>query len=145
MPITSADRKFLEMAVHVGRIFSKDPSTKVGAIAVGHTKNLVAWGYNGLPPGLFDAPERLDDREVKLTLTLHAEENALANAKFAVRTLYVTHHPCTGCVLRILARRSVQRIVYLESPEFEARWSASLAEARQLLSEAGVVIEGVVL
>ena len=143
--IDSTDRKFLATAEAIAQIWSKDPSTKVGALAVGRSKNQVAFGYNGLPPGIFDSHERLHDREVKLALTLHAEENALANATFPVSTIYVTHHPCLGCVLRILAKRSVRRIVYIERPEFEARWAASLAEARVLLKEAGVMIEGVVL
>lgn len=143
--ITETDKKFLRTAAAVADIFSKDPSTKVGAIAVGGTKSQVAWGYNGLPPGLTDSDERLNDRETKLALTLHAEENALANAHFAVRTLYITHHPCSACVLRILARRTVHRIVYTVRPDFEGRWSDSLAAARALLHEAGVRIEGAVL
>lgn len=139
--IDNTDIKFLELAIAVADIFSKDPSTKVGAIAVGSAKNQVAIGYNGLPPGLADTDERLTDRELKLALTLHAEENALANATFAVRTLYVTHHPCAGCALRILAKRTVRRLVYANNPVFEARWGASLAEARSLLNEAGVQVE----
>ena len=140
-----ADRQFLSMAEAVGHIFSKDPSTRVGAIAVGTSNNQVAWGYNGFPPGIDDTHERLTDRDVKLALTLHAEENALANAPFAVRTLYVTHHPCCGCVLRILAKRTVQRVVYQVQPEFENRWADSLREARKLLAEGGVRLEGMVL
>lgn len=139
------DRKFLAVANSVADIFSKDPSTKVGALAVGSSNNQVSWGYNGLPPGIDDSHERLNDRDVKLALTLHAEENALANAPFAVRTLYVTHHPCCGCVLRILAKRTITRVVYQVQPEFENRWADSLREARKLLAEAGVKLEGLVL
>ena len=141
------DRQFLAMAEAVGHIFSKDPSTRVGAIAVGSSNNQVAWGYNGLPPGLADTPERLENRDLKYALTLHAEENALANAPFAVRTLYVTHHPCSGCALRILAKRTVQRVVYAESTDhgFHKRWAANMAEARMLLEEGGVRLEGMVL
>ena len=139
------DRQFLAMAEAVAQIFSKDPSTRVGAIAVGSSNNQVAWGYNGLPPGLADTPERLENRDLKYTLTLHAEENALANAPFAVRTLYVTHPPCSGCALRILAKRTVQRVVYQVQPEFENRWADSLREARKLLAEGGVRLEGMVL
>lgn len=140
-----ADRQFLAMAEAVGHIFSKDPSTRVGAIAVGTSNNQVAWGYNGFPPGLADTPERLENREVKYALTLHAEENALANAPFAVRTLYITHPPCAGCALRILVKRTVQRVVYQVQPEFENRWADSLREARKLLAEGGVRLEGMVL
>ena len=143
--ISNTDLKFLELAGAVADIFSKDPSTKVGAIAVGSAKNQVAIGYNGLPPGLADTSCRLGDREVKLALTLHAEENALANATFAVRTLYVTHHPCAGCALRILAKRTVRRVVYSRNSTLEDRWGASFAEARSLLDEAGVQVEGFVL
>lgn len=143
--ISNTDLKFLELASAVANIFSKDPSTKVGAVAVGSAKNQVAIGYNGLPPGLADTDERLTDRELKLLLTLHAEENALANATFAVRTLYITHHPCSDCALRILAKRTVRRVVYSEDSEFEARWSASMAAARSLLKEAGVQVEGFAL
>ena len=141
------DRQFLAMAEAVGHIFSKDPSTRVGAIAVGSSNNQVAWGYNGLPPGLADTPERLENRDLKYALTLHAEENALANAPFAVRTLYVTHPPCSGCALRILAKRTVQRVVYAESTDggFHKRWADSLREARKLLAEGGVRLEGMVL
>lgn len=140
--IAPTDRKFLKLAQAVADIFSKDPSTRVGAVAVGAAKNQVAVGYNGLPPGLTDTDARLHDRYWKLALTLHAEENALANATFAVHTLYVTHHPCSGCALRILAARSVRRIVYTINPEMEARWAPSFAAARDLLQEAGVQIEG---
>ena len=140
--IDPTDRKFLKLAQAVADIFSKDPSTRVGAVAVGAAKNQVAIGYNGLPPGVADTDARLHDRDVKLVLTLHAEENALANATFAVYSLYVTHHPCAACALRILAARSVRRIVYTINPEMEARWAPSFAAARDLLQEAGVQIEG---
>lgn len=140
--ITDTDKKFLATAAAIAGLWSKDPNTKVGAVAVGGTKSQVAWGYNGFPPGIADTFMRLADRDTKLGLTLHAEENALANAHFAVRTLYITHHPCCGCVLRILARRTVRRVVYAVQPEFEARWADSLAQARALLEEAGVQIEG---
>lgn len=139
--ISNTDRKFLNLAKAVADIFSKDPSTRVGAVAVGAVKNQVAIGYNGLT----DTDARLHDRDVKLALTLHAEENALANATFAVHTLYVTHHPCSGCALRILAKRTVRRVVYAVNANLEARWAASVAEARMLFAEAGVQIEGVVL
>ena len=139
------DRKFLAMANAVGDIFSKDPSTKVGALAVGTSNNQVAWGYNGFPPGIADTHERLTDRDTKYRLTRHAEPNALSNAWFPVRTLYVTHHPCADCVIDILAARTVKRVVFVFNEDFERRWYESLRVARVLLSEGGISIEGVVL
>lgn len=141
--ITETDKKFLRTAQQIAQIWSKDPSTKVGAVAVGAGKNQVAFGYNGFPPGVEDTDERLNDRETKLRLTLHAEENALANATFDVHTLYVTHAPCSACALRILAARTVKRVVYLIDPEFQKRWEGELLHAAVLLQDGGVAIEGV--
>lgn len=143
--MTFTDEKFLRTAQQIAQIWSKDPSTQVGAVAVGATKNQVAFGYNGFPPGLADTGARLNDRELKLRLTLHAEENALANATFPVHTLYITHHPCDACALRILAARTVKRVVYLIDPEFRDRWFDSVFRAENLLKEGGVVLEGVAL
>ena len=137
----SKDIRFMQTAVALAGIWSKDPSTKVAAVAVGASPNLVAFGYNGFPPGLLDTPERLADRERKLALTLHAEENAIANAAFPVHTLYVTRHPCADCALRILAARTIKRVVYLEDIRFELRWVASTNEARQRLAEGGVKLD----
>ena len=140
--MSTRDIRFLQTAVAVANIWSKDPSTKVGAVAVGETPNLVAWGYNGLPPGLKDSHERLYDRELKYKLTLHAEVNALANAKFPVHTIYVTHCPCSSCAVHLLAARSVKRVVYVSrGDEFSKRWAASNADALSLLEEGGINVE----
>lgn len=141
----SKDDRFLRSAVALAQIWSKDPSTKVGAVAVGDQPNKVVWGFNGIPPGIADTDERLNDRDVKLSLTLHAEVNALANAPFDVCTLYVTHHPCAACALHILAARTVKRVVYRIDRAFQERWSDSIGAARKLFLEAGVTIEGVEL
>lgn len=140
---TSKDIRFLQSALALAEIWSKDPSSKVCAIAVGESPNLVAWGYNGFPPRIADTPERLSDRAHKLSLTIHAEENAIGNAWFPVHTLYVTHHPCADCALRILAARSIRRVVYVENREFEDRWAPILAESKSRLREGGVTLEAV--
>ena len=43
----SKDLKFLQSAFALAQIWSKDPSSKVAAVAVGDTPNLVAWGWCG--------------------------------------------------------------------------------------------------
>lgn len=140
----STDLKFLETAHALAKIWSKDGSTKVAAVAVGARRNQVAFGYNGLPPGIADTPERLGHRPTKLRLTLHAETNALANAEFDVHTLYVTHPPCANCALHILASRTVKRVVYWDSKDLnDERWGESLALARSLLAEGGLELVGV--
>ncbi len=54
----------MAMAKEVAQ-WSKDPNTKVGAIAVGEKGQILSQGYNGFPRGILDKPERLNDREVK--------------------------------------------------------------------------------
>ena len=145
MAVTDTDIKFLHTATEIARIWSKDPSTKVAAVAVGEQRNQIAWGYNGFPPGIADTPARLAHRETKLSLTLPAEQNALANAEFPARTLYVTHHPCGNCALHILAARTVSRVFYLHDAEFEARWFEMARYAKTIFSEAGIQLIPVVL
>ena len=140
MVILSAwDERFLGLATLIAS-WSKDPSTKVGAVAVGYTPNILATGFNGLPPGLCD-DERLNDREWKLDHVVHAEMNVLANATFKVRTLYVTQPCCHRCAVHILSHRSVERVVCLQTPEFMSRWADSVEKTRGVLGEAGVKFE----
>ena len=55
--ITDWDIKFLKLAQHVSD-WSKDPSTKVGAVVVDKDNRIVSIGYNGFPKGVQD-DERL--------------------------------------------------------------------------------------
>lgn len=55
------DRRFLKIA-REGATWSKDPSTQVGAVIVDQANCVVSLGYNGLPRGVSDRRDRLDDR-----------------------------------------------------------------------------------
>ena len=57
------DQRWLDIAGQVSS-WSKDPSTKIGAIAV-KDKRLVATGYNGFPRGIEDTEDRWNNREEK--------------------------------------------------------------------------------
>ena len=105
------DQRFLDLAHHVAQ-WSKDPSTKVGAVLVGTDKRQVALGYNGFPPRVADSNFRLYHRTIKLRYTIHAERNVLDNAHFPTQgsTLYVTHPPCCACALSIISK-GVARVV----------------------------------
>jgi dCMP deaminase len=135
------DLKFLSLAQFVAG-WSKDPSTQVGAVAVGETPNLLSLGYNGFPPGVADLPARLQERETKYRLVVHGEINALINAQFQPVTLYVTHPPCVRCTVQILAYRSVKRVVSVKpSDDMLSRWAADFEESRMLFDEAGVSLD----
>src|SRR5688572_8065873 len=105
--MTNWGRRYMDLARHVAG-WSKDPSTKVGAVAVGksrHNHDIVV-GYNGFPRGIADTEDRLNDRQTKYKLIQHAERNVLDNARFDLSgaTLYVTLHPCSECAKSIVSR-----------------------------------------
>lgn len=129
---------FLEMA-HLVASKSKDPSTKVGCVIVTEDKVVAATGYNGLPRGVEDKPERME-RPAKYLWTSHAEENAVSQAARVGMPLkggiaYVTHMPCSRCA-RTLVQAGVSVVVVdrgttsMPKEEFEV--------AMQMFNEAGV-------
>lgn len=133
------DARFLELAHHVAG-WSRDPTTKVGAVIVGETKADVCFGYNGLPPGIAD-DDRLDDREWKNLHVIHAEENALINCLFRPVTLYCSRAPCVRCAMRIIAHKVVRVVAPLPMGEFAERWGAQVLTAVNRFAEAGVRVD----
>ena len=70
------NRRFMELAFMVAS-WSKDPSTKTGAVVVGPDREIRATGYNGLVRGVDDnIPERME-RPTKYDFFEHAERNAI--------------------------------------------------------------------
>ena len=103
--------RFLSLAQAVAQ-WSKDPTTKVGAVAVAPTKAILETGFNGLPRGVQDLPERME-RPAKYLWTAHAEENLVAHAARKVlegSTVHVTHLCCNACA-RMLINAGVAEIV----------------------------------
>ena len=118
--MTNWDKRFLKLAKHISE-WSKDPSTKVGCVVVGPDRELRSTGFNGLPRGIEDNEERLNNREIKYPLICHAEENAIMHAaRIGISlkgcTAYVTWPPCTRCA-RSLIQAGVSTIVYPENIE----------------------------
>lgn len=120
---------------------SKDPSTQVGAVVIGPDGEIRATGYNGLPRGVADLPERME-RPAKYLWTSHAEENLVAHAaRVGVSlkgcTVYVTHFPCSRCA-RSLIQSGVTAVVVdsgttsMPAEEFEV--------AEQMFTEAQVKV-----
>lgn len=134
------DRRHLGMAKQVAT-WSKDPSTHVGARIVDAHNRVISEGFNGPPRGVTDDPTI--SREAKLRRTIHAEKNALLFAQRSVAgmTMYVTHHPCAQCAAYIV-QAGITRVVILEQDiVFAERWADELAEAKLILSDAGVKLE----
>lgn len=131
--------RFIGLARHVST-WSKDPSTQVGAVIADDKKRIVSLGFNGLPRRVEDSASVLYNRETKLKLTLHAEENALLFARSSVEgcTLYATHPPCAKCAAMIVQASIASVIVPLPDEIFISRWQTDVALAQKVFSEAGV-------
>ena len=133
------DRRFLQLADTIAD-WSKDPSSKVGAVIADTSNRVVSLGYNGLPKLIVDDETRLADRDTRLLMTVHAEPNAIL---FAVRNLggtkiHVTHHPCSRCAALIAQSGICTVVAYQSDPEFVKRWSADIEIAKTIFYEAGV-------
>lgn len=133
------DRRFLDLAFHTAD-WSKDPSTKVGAVIVAEDRRIMSLGYNGFPRGVADTEERLNDRETKYKFVAHAERNALDNTDQPVRgcTMYVTLQPCPECVKSII-QRGIRKVVFNYNPERE-NLSQFMQYSMSMLEEAGVEV-----
>ena len=105
------DKRFMGLAHEVAR-WSKDPSSKVGAICVSSNRRQYVAGFNGFPVGVEDDTEKLMDKETKNKLMVHAELNCIINATVLLEgwTMYVTKPPCCDCALAILNAR-IARLV----------------------------------
>jgi dCMP deaminase len=130
------DRRFLDMA-HTIASWSKDPSTKVGAVIVNQRHRLVSVGYNGFPAEVEDTDERYDNRELKYKMVVHAERNAIDNAERSVEgcTIYITLPPCCTCAGGIITK-GIREVVTVKSDH--PRWVADFEISKIMFHEAGV-------
>ena len=132
-------RRYLDLAKLVST-WSKDPSSKFGAVIVDENNSVVSLGFNGFASGFEDTPERWNDREFKYRHVLHAEENAILNAGRPVRgcTIYIQCMPCSVCMSRI-AQVGISKVVCGEPTEdYLSRWS--IEEPMQVAQECGIEV-----
>lgn len=132
--------RFLTMAEHIAG-WSKDPSTKVGAVIVNDKRIIMGVGYNGFPRGVDDSPEAYENRELKHRMVVHAEANAILNARGSVEgcTLYVSPlPPCAECAKLIIQAGITGVVARVPSDEAMKRWAESFHTAGSMLIEAGV-------
>lgn len=136
---TEWDLRWLDMARQYA-LWSKDPSTKVGAIIVRDGRPL-SQGWNGLPRKIQDDWTRLNDRELKYAMTVHAEMNAILNAAYVGvslkdSTLYVDGLPvCSDCAKGIL-QSGIARVVMRFPKEVSEKWRESFLRTLDWFDEA---------
>lgn len=137
--------RFMEVARLVST-WSKDTSTKTGAVVVGPDREIRATGYNGLVRGVNDdILERLE-RPTKYDFFEHAERNAVYNACLVGVSckgciIYVTHPPCPDCA-RAIIQSGIKMVVTnrlkIDENTPSGTWRDKLGYSEQMFNEAGV-------
>lgn len=144
------NKRFVDLARLVGS-WSKDPSTRVGAVLVGPDREVLSVGYNGFPRGIADTYERLHDRPTKYELVVHAEANAILNAvRNGVCTKHATMYviaesggklwggaPCIRCAVETV-QAGVSRVIVPTPKDMPQSWVESCEKGKRILLEAGV-------
>lgn len=123
--------------------WSKDPSTKIGAVAVSDNKLQLSSGWNGFPRGIED-DDRLKNRETKYSLVVHAEMNVIYNAarngiSLVGASLYVYGLPiCSECAKGVIQSGIKKVFIVKESISKSEFWEKSWDLTRRMFEEAGV-------
>jgi len=136
-------KKYTNLAKEIST-WSKDPSTQVGAVVIGEKGQLLSQGYNGFPRGINDTSDRLNNRERKYELVVHAEMNAIYNASFngvslKDSTLYVYGLPiCSECAKGII-QVGIKKVIATRPKIYNSEWDKSTKAAEALFREAEVM------
>ena len=134
--------RYLELAQQIAS-WSKDPSSKIGAIAVGSKGQVLAQGYNGFPRGIEDSEIRFENKELKYKYVVHAEMNLIYNASYNGvsldgSTVYVTGLPvCSECA-KGLIQVGVREVIMPIQEDTPDKWVQSFKLSKELFEEAGV-------
>jgi dCMP deaminase len=142
MELTRWNINYMELAKTISS-WSKDPSTKIGAVAVGKRGQILAQGYNGFPRGIADSDERLHNREEKYKFTVHGEMNCIYNAALNGTSLdgadmYVYGLPvCSECAKGII-QIGIRRVFTCYPTNIGEKWYESNKLTSQMFNEAGV-------
>ena len=138
------DIRYLNLAKEVST-WSKDPSSKIGAVAVGSKGQVLAQGYNGFPRGISDGEIRYTDKQTKYKYVVHAEQNVIYNATYNGvsldgATLYVYGLPvCSDCAKGII-QVGIKRVV-IPAANYPEKWVQSFESTVDMFAEVGIDVE----
>lgn len=134
--------RYINLAKEIST-WSKDPSKKIGAVAIGDNGQVLSQGYNGFPRGILDLQERYDDRPTKYKYVVHAEMNCIYNAtlngvSLKGATMYVHGLPvCSECAKGII-QVGIKKVFWNLDSEIPEIWLESLNLTIDLFEEAGI-------
>ena len=134
--------RFIDLAEEIST-WSKDPSSRVGAVIVRPDRTICSVGFNGFPRGVKDSQDAIANRDTKLLRMVHAELNAILSAKESLtnHSIFVwPFQPCAQCASAII--QSGIKEVYCPFNDHLAyeRWHESFKTALQMFDEAEVKI-----
>jgi dCMP deaminase len=142
--------KYMQLARYQANLFSKDPSTKVGALFLApNSLQVLTAGYNGFPRGVDETKAERWQRPQKLMYVSHAEANGIANAcrhgtPLENSIAVVTMFPCATCA-KLMIQAGISRIV-THAPDMTCpKWGEEFQYSLEMLEESGVVIQYVSL
>lgn len=137
-------KRYMKLAEEIST-WSKDPSTKIGAVVIGDKGQVLSQGFNGFPRGVRDHEERLNDRPTKYKYVVHGEMNAIYNATYNgvsldQSTIFVYGLPiCSECAKGII-QVGIKEVVSMLPDVLDTsyKWMDSSLLACDMFSEAGV-------
>jgi len=142
--------KYYKLTKYMANLFSKDPSTKVGALFMyPGTMQILSMGYNGMPHGIDESVATKWERPLKYKLIEHAERNAIYNAAQSGTPLrdsicVTSMCPCADCARGVIQSGCKMVITYdiaefeRENPDVAARWKPEWDISIGMMIEAGI-------
>ena len=135
--------KFFKLAETQAQLFSKDSSTKVGALFIApESLQILSMGYNGFCRGVDDDKASRWERPAKYMYVCHAEQNGIYNAcrhgtRLEDSIAVVTLFPCCDCA-KALIQVGVSTIVTRKPDYADAQWGAQFRVSTELFEEVGM-------
>lgn len=133
------DDRFIDLAALIAS-WSKDPSTRTGAVIVDADNRVVSMGYNGFARGVHDDDDRLNDRETKYKMIVHCERNAIIFARQDLRGCRLYTWPfmsCAPCAAMVI-QAGINEVIAPQNDN--PRWIADFALSHKMFMESGVSV-----
>lgn len=142
-------QKYMKLVEYNAELFSKDDSTKVSALILApESFQILSSGYNGMPRGIDETIQSRWTRPTKYFWVEHAERNAIYNAcrdgtPLKNSIIVVNKFPCADCA-RAIIQCGIKQVI-TPSPDDNPNWNESWKVSCDMLSEAGIFVNYVII
>ena len=134
--------KYIELAKKFAS-WSKDPSVKVGAVAIGSKGQVLSQGYNGFPKQFNDSLDIYKTSKLKKKYIIHAEMNCIYHAtlngiSLEGSTLFVygleVCHECAKGIIQV----GIKEVVTYSPNLPKNKWLESFKTSEELLAKSNI-------